>query len=79
MTRSLILLPLLVACGEPARLQYDWSRAYTEAMTRQTDLSRQSAADAAYPLEGAEGLEIRVRVLEVSTDAEEDLTVTLTE
>ena len=74
MTRSAIVLSGLVAtlagCGQPAHLQYDFGRAYTDAMHTQADLGRSSVASSAYPLSGFEGIELRTRVTEESTDAE---------
>ena len=70
------LLPLLVGaaaltgCAHPEHLQYDFGRSYMDALTTQADLGRPSVADAAYPLSGFEGIELRMRVTEESTDEE---------
>ena len=65
-----LAVSLLSSCGQPLHLQYDYGRAYTDAMLTQADLTRPSAVDSAYPLTGFEGLELRLRVTEESTDAE---------
>ncbi len=69
-----LLLAALCACSGPLK-QYDHGRAYTEAFDTQSDLDRESAQDDAYPLSGEEGIELRARASEASTDAEETLTV----
>lgn len=66
-----ILLPLAIGgCAEPMRLQYDHGRSYAEAFNRQADLTRTSAASGVYTLTGVEGLELRKRVEEATTDEE---------
>ncbi|MBL8618422.1 MAG: hypothetical protein JNM72_22600 [Deltaproteobacteria bacterium] len=66
------LLPALVLAAGCAQknLQYDFGRAYTTAMIVQADRGRPSAADAAYPLTGPEGVQLRMRVTESTTDEE---------
>ena len=74
MTRGFIIVAAFVGslagCGQPARLQYDFSRCYTETMQTQADLGRPTVAASAYPLSGFEGIELRQRVTEESTDTE---------
>lgn len=64
------LLLSLTGCATRATLQYDHGRAYAETFTRQADLGRATAARAAYPLTGEEGLALRQRVEEATTDEE---------
>ena len=66
----LIVLAGLAGCASPLHLQYDYGRAYTAARDTQADLRRASVSDSAYTLSGVEGLELRSRVTEESTDAE---------
>lgn len=75
MTRALPLLIvpaglLFAGCGQPKHLQTNYGEAYESSMAIQADLGRPTVADAAYPLTGFEGLELRLRVTEESTDAE---------
>lgn len=65
----LVLLALGAGCGQ-RNLQYDFGRSYTAAMITQADRGRPSAADAAYPLNGNEGVQLRLRVTESTTDEE---------
>jgi len=75
-----LLLPLAAAgCGAGLHRQVDHGRAYQAAFDAQADLTRSSAADAAYPLAGLEGLAIRYRVGEAAADAEEEETVSESE
>lgn len=69
--RTTMLLPLVaLGCAEPAHLQYDYGRAYTETFTQQADLTRASVADDDYPLYGIEGVKIRLLVQEATTTAQ---------
>lgn len=72
MTGSLRFLSLaaLTGCTSGPHLQYDHGRAYAATTAAQANLSRDAAAESAYPLTGEEGLELRQRVVESSTDAE---------
>ena len=72
MIRSVLVFALaaLSACTTGPHLQYDHGRAYMATTAAQADLSRASAAKGAYALPGEEGLELRQRVVESSTDAE---------
>lgn len=72
MTRLIVVFALgaLAGCGYPAHLQYDHGRAMSQTLATQADLTRPSAATSAYALTGVEGLELRQRVVEESTDAE---------
>lgn len=62
---------LLAGCASPLHLQYDFGRAYTEAVISQADLTRTSVANSTYPLYGVEAEAIRIRVQEKTTDTEE--------
>lgn len=72
MTRPLAfaVAALAMGCGYPRHLQYDYGRSFQQSLTQQADLTRPSAANGAYPLSGVDGLEMRARVQEVTTDAE---------
>ncbi len=75
MTSTRILLATvgiaaLTACGSPRHLQYDHGRAFTEALTAQTDLTRPSAANATPGISGNEAEAIRLRAVESATDEE---------
>lgn len=73
-----MILPLLAAgvgCGEPAHLQYDYGRSYSETFAVQADRTRPSIADSEYSLTGVEGLELRQRVQDATTDEEQGMTV----
>lgn len=61
----------VTACGEPAHLQRTYGQAYAEAFTQQADLDRPAAKDAGYALTGEEGLALRERVAEATSDAEQ--------
>lgn len=63
-------LALATSCGHPQTLSYDYGRAYDAAFAAQADLTRASAADLDYPLSGVEGIELRRRVEESTTDEE---------
>lgn len=65
-----MLLILMAACGHPKTLQYDFGNSYHDTFATQSDLERQSVEDAAYPMGGEEGLLIRLRATEESTDEE---------
>ena len=70
-TASLLLSSTLAAgCMQPLHLQYDYSRAYTQVMTTQADLTRESVAGSDYVLSGIEALELRQRATESATDEE---------
>ncbi len=60
----------LAGCAHPQHLQYDYGRAYMDALTIQADLGRPSVAEAQYPLTGFEGLQMRRLVTEEATDTE---------
>jgi hypothetical protein len=79
MTRVLpVLLVFLVSgCIRPARLQYDYGRSFTEAMNSQSDLTRADAKGGGYTLAGHEGVLLRMRVIEESTDVETGTTQAL--
>ena len=74
--RSILTASLLVSCTlaagcmQPLHLQYDHSRAYTQVMTIQADLTRESVSESDYVLSGIEGLELRQRATESATDEE---------
>ena len=57
--------------GASARhLQYDYGRAFSEAVVAQADLTRPSVANMEHPLAGVEAASIRLRVSEAATDSE---------
>ena len=62
---------LASGCDSPLHLTYDHGRAYTEAFTSQPDLTRPSVANSTYHLYGTEAAEIRIRVREETTNAED--------
>lgn len=64
------MMLLLLACAQPAHLQYDFGRAYSESARIQADLSRQSVAESVYPLSGEEASRIRSNAEQASGDAE---------
>ncbi len=66
----MISLLLLLACGQPAHLQYDYGRAYAEAFATQGTLDRQSAAKDGYAIGGAEALVTRENARKAATDTE---------
>ncbi|MEL6346034.1 MAG: hypothetical protein AAFV53_23185 [Myxococcota bacterium] len=65
-----LLLWGLMGCGQPLHLQYDHGRAFYTTKMIQADLDRPSAQGGAYALSGDEGIALRQRVIEESTDAE---------
>lgn len=72
MTRFAIALGtmVLMGCGSPRHLQYDYGRAYTAAVTAQADLTRPAVQDLQHPLAGVEAQAIRLRVEQSTTDVE---------
>lgn len=70
MTRVLALALLMVGCGQPKHLQYDFGHSYTTSFRQQADLGRPGVAKAAYPLSGEEGLALRKSVVKETTDEE---------
>ncbi len=66
---------LLVACGEPAPLQHSYATSYQAAFETQADLEREGAQDGRSTLTGEEGLALRQRVVESTSDAEAGETV----
>lgn len=70
LTLTLAALAALTACGHPTHLQYDYGHSYEEAFAIQADLERESVEDAVYELNGVEGIEIRARAAESTTDQE---------
>ncbi len=68
---ALLAPALLVGCGQPSHLGYDFGRAYTEAVTAQADLTRPSVASSEYMLEGSEASKIRMQLEEATTDKAE--------
>ena len=71
---ALLALPLVGACGSPVHLSYDYGRAYTAAFGAQADLTRPSVATGGHSLEGIEGVNIRLRVIQEATDKETENT-----
>lgn len=69
--RPLLLLTvaLLSACAHPRTLQASHGSAFEAAMALQADRGRPTVASAAYSLTGVEGLEVRARATEKTTEA----------
>lgn len=67
-----MMMFLLLACGSPTHLQYDFGRAYTQASDMQTNLARSSAVSEVFPLTGAEAVGIRAGVVEETTTKSKD-------
>ena len=65
-----MLLILMAACDHPQTLQYDFGNSYHDTFAMQADLERPAAGDHAYPMGGMEGLLIRYRAMEQTTDEE---------
>ncbi len=79
---TIIAVPLgfaLGGCAEPVRLQLGYGSSYHEALTRQADLERPSVQDQALGLTGEEGVALRQRVAEATSDAAEVTSVSETE
>lgn len=75
----MITLLLVLACGQPTHLQYDFGRAYSEALNTQATLDRESVKNDAYPISGEEALAARANALKAASDEEEGApTVTAT-
>ncbi|MCB9743163.1 MAG: hypothetical protein H6741_14085 [Alphaproteobacteria bacterium] len=70
LTLTLAALAALTACAHPEHLQYDHGNSYEAAFSTQADLTRESVEDAVYELNGVEGIEIRARAAESTTDQE---------
>lgn len=62
------LLLFLIACAQPAHMQYDFGRAYMDAADIQANLDRPSAAGSIYELSGTEGLKLRENVEKETTE-----------
>ncbi len=65
-----MLILWMAACSHPKTLQYDFGNSYNDVFATQSDLERLTVADQTYPLNGMEGLLIRYRAMEESTDKE---------
>ena len=75
MRTSLVILSVLAAgCGYQAH-QYDHRRAYEEAFATQADLTRESVQGQEYELSGTEGVALRARVEEATTEKKEQDTI----
>ena len=75
----MLVSTLFLACGQPAHMQYDFGRSFNESVALQGTLDRASAANAAYPLGGAEALKVREATRSAATDKEKGTpTVTAT-
>ena len=72
MKRLVITLSMLslAACAQRDHLQYDFGRAYSASFAAQADLTRPTAANAAYPLTGREGEALRIAVEAEASDQE---------
>ena len=62
-----MMMLLLLACGSPTHLQYDFGRSYRDASQIEQNLSRASAVNEVYPLTGAEAVGIRAEVVKATT------------
>lgn len=60
----------LAGCGHKRILQEGHGNAFEASMAIQADRGRPTVADSAYSLTGFEGIELRLRVTEESTDEE---------
>jgi len=71
-TSLLLALSALVlgGCAHRPTLQDRHAECFNQSLAIQADLGRPTVANAAYSLTGFEGLELRQRVTEKSTDAE---------
>ena len=67
---------LAPACKAPNHMSYDFGRAYQATFPVQSDLTRESVMSLQHPLGGLEGVEIRLKVTEGTTD-KQDATSTL--
>ena len=63
-------------CKAPAHLSYDFGRAFQATFPIQSDLTRESVMSLQHPLGGLEGVQIRLKVTEGTTD-KQDATTTL--
>ena len=70
MTRILWICLAASSCASPLHLAYDYGRAFDQAVTLQTELTRPSVANSVYPLYGVEAAEIRILVQSKTTDEE---------
>lgn len=64
----IFVFSILVGCGSPTHLQYDFGRATYEAQALQADLSRASVVESIYPLSGPEAEQLRLNVLKATTE-----------
>lgn len=72
-------LLLLLACGQPAHMQYDFGRSFNEALAQQATLDRASAASADYGLGGLDALKTRENARAAAGDKEKAVpTITAT-
>ena len=69
----MITLFLAVGCGQPAHIQYDYGRAFNEAISTQATRDRASASDDAYAIGGAEALATRENARKAATDTEKGI------
>ena len=75
----MITLLAILACGQPAHMQYDFGRSYHEAASIQATLDRASAANADYELAGIDAMQSREQARKAATDTEKGTpTVTAT-
>lgn len=75
----MITLLVLLACGQPAHMQYDFGRSIHEAAAVQGTLDRASASGDDYTLAGIDALQSREQARKAATDAEKGTpTVTAT-
>lgn len=68
----MIAILTLVACAQPLHMQYDFGRAYRDSVELQAQLDRPGAAQAQYMLQGAEAVDMRKAVRDITTGKTED-------
>lgn len=64
---ALIAAVGIAGCAQPLHLQYDFGRAYSDSLAVQANLDRPTAAEATYPLTGAEAMLIRENVVKANS------------
>lgn len=64
---------MLLACGQPAHMQYDFGRSFNESIAVQSTRDRASVATDAYGIGGAEALRTRENARKAATDTEKGI------
>jgi len=59
---------LAAGCKAPVHLSYDYGRAFQATFPVQSDLTRESVMSLQHPLGGLEGVQIRLKVTEQTTE-----------